>query len=68
MQFFILNRYVPAQLQMAVQEMDEIHLSKFSFHNRDGILQVFVTFLNILYCTTLAYYNDLFLDNQPGWF
>nr|CAB3228230.1 coiled-coil domain-containing protein 162 [Phallusia mammillata] len=34
------DRYIPAQLQLAIQEMDENHLPKFSFHSRDGILQI----------------------------
>jgi len=36
--FFI--RYIPSNLLLAIQEMDENHLPKFSFQNREGIAQV----------------------------
>ncbi|XP_076818582.1 uncharacterized protein LOC143464598 isoform X1 [Clavelina lepadiformis] len=34
------DRYIPPQLLLAIQEMDENHLPKFSFRNREQVLQL----------------------------
>ena len=35
-----LDRYVPNQLYLAIHEVDESHVGRFSFRNRDGVKQV----------------------------
>lgn len=36
----ILTRYTPGFLYMAIHELDEAHLGRFSFRSRDGVLEV----------------------------
>ncbi|XP_029452705.1 uncharacterized protein LOC115088588 [Rhinatrema bivittatum] len=35
-----VDRYIPSTFPLGIQEVDENHIGKFSFHSREGVLQV----------------------------